>query len=191
MIHILFFRAKKKLIYDNRILEEHLNKLKFKYKIGNLIQTKNYGTSRKGLYSDLDLLPNYIMKWKNSFYELHQDIAEEKSNGNLSDTNIHVNKEKIKLFDIYQGPDNYMSFVVHCYGVIPSNKGPMLCLEDPFGSILTNPVPFISQEIAKSWVNRMLIADIDLNNEKDDFNIKRIQTLKYNLYDKIKKKGDI
>lgn len=169
-------RSKRYLLKENAMLEEKLEAVKKKYYIGNIVQKKNLVASRDGFYSNLEDVPKYQNKWRKSFFELHQDIAETHSEGNLSA--YYLNRCKRSMKDEYL----YRSFVVLCSSVVSTPDGPILYLEDPFGSIVSNPLKNTPIETAESWVNRILIASIGLHSYRDDYPINRIQTLKYSLY---------
>lgn len=191
MILIFLFGRTKRLIQENSLLEEQLEKVKRKYLIGNKIQKLHYNSTRIGYYPELELLPDYPTKWKNSFFYLHQDIAEELTEGNLSSNYINTIKKFRKYDYSSQNSYYYKPFVVHCHGVIPTEEGPMLCLEDPFGSIISRPLKNISLETAKSWINRMLVAYIGIHYEHEEFPINRVKTLKFTLYDEIIERSTI
>lgn len=181
----MFLKKRKiSLIEENEILKEELERVKRKYLTGNKIQEVN-NWSRTGYYSNLESLPDYSTKWKNSFFELHQDIAEKYTKGNLSPRFIRIRRESIKYYYSIQDSYQYQPFVVHCYGIIPTDDGPMLCVEDPFGSIISKPLKWISLQEVKPWINRILITYIGIHYENTNYLINQVKTLKYNLYDEI------
>ncbi len=171
------YKSKRFLLKENALLEEQLDAIKRKYLVGNIVQKRNLVSSRDGFYSNIKEISNYRTKWKRSFFEIHQDIAETYSEGNLS--SYHLDKYKQNMKDEYV----YRSFVVLCSAVISSHDGPILYLEDPFGSIVSNPLKNTPLATAESWVNRILITSIGLHSYRNDYPINRIQTLRYSLYD--------
>lgn len=168
---------------ENNLLEEQLERVKRKYLTGNKVQELSMYITRTGYYSNLESLPDYSSKWKNSFFDIHQDIAEKYTDGNLSLRRIKFRREIAKYDYSSQNSYHYLPFVTHCCGVIPSDEGPMLCLEDPFGSIISRPLKWISLEEVKPWINRILVAYIGIHFENRDYPINRVQTLKFTLYD--------
>lgn len=176
-------KSKNSLRKENNRLEKQLEDIKRKYRTGNIVQSKN-AYSRDGYYANIESLPDYQNKWKNSFFDLHQDIAEYFSSGVLSSRYLnYYQKTYHNSFGNAKGEYEYSQFVVHCSAVIPSDEGPMLYLEDPFGYIISKPLIHTSIETAKSWINRILVIDLGLHYKKNDYPINRIRTLKYTLYD--------
>lgn len=169
-------KSKRYLRKENAMLEEELEAVKKRYYIGNIVQKRNLTSSRDGFYSRIEEVPEYQKKWRKSFFEVHQDVAETYSQGNLSVT--YLNRYKLSMKDEYV----YLSFVVFCSSVVSTQDGPILSLEDPFGSIVSNPLKNTPIATAESWVNRILIASIGLHSYRNDYPINRIQTLKYSLY---------
>lgn len=155
---MFFSRRIKKLLDENIRLENLLEKVKLKYRVGDIVQEKyGYSRTRDGYYSNIENLQNYHSKWKNSFFELHQDIAETYTEGNLSAREFKNLRNKRRYNDFNKHKENtYTPYVVHCYAISPSEKnGPILCLEDPFGFITSRPLSWISYDTAKTWVNQM------------------------------------
>lgn len=178
---IFLNKSIKLLRKENTILESQLESIKKKYLIGNIVQSKN-SYSRDGFYSNIGDVPNYDSKWKNSFFEVHQDIAETFSSGNLSTNCLNKYAYKSKCIEI-KDEYTYDPFVALCSAVIPSQEGPKLYLIDPFGSIVSNPLKNTTLRTAETWINHILVAYIGLHHQKTDYPINRIQTLKYTLYD--------
>ena len=176
---MILFRSKRSLIKENRILERELKVTKARYLAGNVIQNRRKYTRDDGYYSKIEDVPDYKSKWMNSFYDLHPDIAELYSDGNLSPGRLLNIREWNRRDNYKKDTYNYIAFVVHCSAVISTAEGPVLYLEDPYGHIISKPLTWASLETAKSWANRMLIAHIGLNYiDKEYYPINRIQTLK-------------
>ena len=174
---------KKSLLRENQILQIQLKRAKVRYLAGNVVQ-KRSSLFRDGNYSDIEKVSDYKTKWINSFYDLHQDIAEAYSRGNLSPSLLRYIQEGDRHNNYNpQHEYKYYPFVVHCSAVISNELGPVLYLEDPFGHIISRPLTWTSLETARSWANRLLIAHIGFNYKCKDYPINRIQTLKFSLYD--------
>lgn len=63
-------------------------------------------------------------------------------------------------------PDSYR-YTLHCFGFKPTINGPILVLEDPYDTIITEPIPKISNEDAASFVGKILFVYMTLYpNEK-------------------------
>ncbi len=73
-----------------------------------------------------------------------------------------------------------LSFALLCIGVSKAKDGPVLILQEPFKTLQTKPLKKTKIETARSWINRVLLVDLEIpTSVKEDyeFEVKRIKVL--------------
>lgn len=58
-------------------------------------------------------------------------------------------------------PNSYR-YTLHCFGFKPTINGPILLLEDPYDTIVTEPIPTITNDDATSFVGKILFVYMTL-----------------------------
>lgn len=73
-----------------------------------------------------------------------------------------------------------LSFAMLCIGVTKTKDGPILILQEPFKILQTKPLKKTKLDTARSWINRIIIVDLELSvsaKEDDEFEAKRVKVL--------------
>lgn len=183
---------KHKLQQEVEELERTLEKKKMAFELRNNIQKlgNNGLSNRDGIYGDINQLSDYETKWKNSFFVKHRLIAEKYGRFNLSQDLIQYLKET-HYNAPYRGTilDDYFygTIIVFVEACIPTSKGPVLKLSDPYNSIFTEPIKMEFSE-ACNLIDRIIVANIGFHYNNNKHPLKGFRLLKFTLYEDLRNK---
>ena len=116
-----------------------------------------------------------------SIFFTKRDVLLPMINANFDEFMLH---QIVEYLEIDEKESAVMSIAMHCEAALPSDKGPILVLSDPYKTIRTKPLVRIDYDTAIKWIGRVVIAKIIITKNakmENIFELKGIKLLKYTL----------